>query len=175
MQSTVRHPSIVKMISTEQQDIKGRQHQRQPSVVLLELSSYKLRLYGLDDIFVGGEADLVAITGHPFTLGLVIDSDNWKDCGVGWRSGVGFDANVGWGVACQYYTDECEGLGLELDMNATEWSPSGGVSLDDKGNVSGYWGGISIGPGVGACGCITKSYSFTIGDLIDQLRKLFGH
>lgn len=74
----------------------------------------------------------------------------------------------------QYFQDEFEGWGIEVDVNAGAISPSGGVTLDDNGNITGGWGGLSKGPGIGACALVTKSNSFTIGNALDGIGKAWN-
>ena len=108
------------------------------------------------------------------TLGLVFDLDNWRDCGIGYGWGLGGGASVGVAGGVQYFQGEFEGWGIEVDVNAGAISPSGGVTLDDNGNITGGWGGLSKGPGIGACALVTKSNSFTVGNALDRIRKAWN-
>ena len=140
--------------------------------------------FGLHELFVGGEVEAVAGHGFSGQLGIVIDFDDLLNSGFAAGYGKGVGASVGAALGAQYYTGSFDGKGVELDLNLKLVSPSGGLSSDDKGGISGEMLGVSVGPGVGVSLMETNSGSYRLRKIAadiksalkwtcESLRKLF--
>jgi len=104
----------------------------------------------------------------------VIDLDNLWDSGFAGGYGQGGGISVGGAFGFQYIHDEYEGISLEADINAGDISPSGGVTMSDAGEMTGGYGGLSIGPGVGVAVFVNHSESYTLCEMGEDLTNAWN-
>lgn len=134
--------------------------------------------FGLRDIFLGVEGDLVGGIGAEGGIGIVIDTDNLKDSGFYVTGGPAAGLNVGIGIGAGV-VKEIEGWSYNADINVPILFVSPTVSGDSSG-LNG--GGLSWGPGIGASVSATYTASYTYSDLQrfyerllrEILRQIFG-
>jgi hypothetical protein len=74
---------------------------------------------------------------------------------------------VGWGIAAGGVLRDIEGWGTDIDINAGKVSPV--LYFDDQG-INGF--ALGIGPGLGGSFSVTNTRTFTVDDLLKNLRAI---
>ena len=121
-------------------------------------------------MFVFVEADVVPILGLEGGIGIVIDTDNIGESGVFATGGGAAGANLGIAAGGGFAIRDVEGVSYNLDINAGAISPT--ISFDNDGfNAA----ALAWGPGYGASFSITKTKTYTLNDLIKDIKQFFSN
>lgn len=131
----------------------------------------KIDPLGLCDVFGVVEGDLVGTVGPEGGVGIVIDLSNPGQSGVFGTVGPAAGGNVGWGIGGGIVKRGVEGWSYNVDTNLGAGSITG--IFDDSG-----FNGVTVtvvGFGVGLSASTTKTWTYSINDLIkDFTKKLFS-
>ena len=123
---------------------------------------------GLFDLWVGGEVDLVGVSGIELGGGIVVDTDNPGESGFTGTAGFAGGANVGAGVGGGFAIRELEGDSFNIDANLGDVSVT--LSFDGQG-FNGL--AFSVGPGVGVSTSVTKTGTISIQKVKDFFTGIF--
>jgi len=172
-----RNTGLVRFGMRDYDQVTGRWTARDP--ILFEGGQGNLYVYvgnnpvnyidplGLKDWFLQVEADLSGIYGGEVGVGIVLDTDNLWESGVFGTAGPAVGPNVGIAAGGGVAIRDIEGCSFNIDVNAGEVSPTFG--FDDQGFNS---LAISGGLGIGISASETKTWSYTVGDAVQDFKEL---